>query len=325
MRANSLLSLASIAVILVLGSLYLTFDVVRVHPFAHELTVSMTIPRSGGVLPRSKVLLSGVQVGQVSSVTHRPDGVLVRLRLSDRYPIPAASAVRIDGLSGLGESYIEFEPPLGTSPGPYLRDGQAVQATKIAAPISIPDVAATTTKLMHQLDPAALSAIVDTFSQAMSGTEAVVPELSRATDLLAATLISRTDLIRQMLLALQGPAADMDWAEPALVNASGPWADFGPRVSEVAASIAAVIRAGNMPDSFLEDTKDKLGLVPFLRELTDRIRQIGPEIAPLAPLLVPVYATATPILQRLDLGSLIDQALHATSPDGTLRLQITVK
>ncbi|MFE3189813.1 MlaD family protein [Nocardia sp. NPDC059240] len=324
MKPSSLLSLASILVILVSGSVYLAVGVVRVRPFAHDLTVTMTIPKSGGVLPRSKVLLSGVQVGQVTSISHDTDGVRVGLRISDRYPIPAAAAVRIDGLSGLGESFIEFEPTSGT--GPYLRDGQTLRATRIAAPMSIPEVAKTTTELMHQLDPAALSSIVDTFGRAMSGTEAVIPELSRATDLLAATLISRTDLIRQMLLALQSRATDMDWTEPALVSASGPWADFGPRVSDVAASIAAVIRAGDMPDSFLADGPEhQLGLVPFLKQLTDRVRQLGPELGPVAPLLTPLYASATPILQQLDLGSLISQALHATSPDGSLRLQVTVK
>lgn len=323
MKPSSLLSLASILAILVIGSGYLAFGVARVEVFGHDIDATLTVPQSGGLLPRSKVLLSGVQVGQITSVTHVAAGVLVRLRVSDRYPIPTASAVRIEGLSGLGESYIEFEPTSGA--GPYLRDGQAVQATKTAAPVSIPEVAATTTELMHQLDPAALSSIVDTFSQAVAGTESVVPELGRATDLLASTLVSRTDLIRRMLLALQTHATDMDWAQPALLDASGPWADFGPRVSDVAASIAAVIRQGNLPDSFLDNSSGKLGLVPFLQQLTDRVRQLGPELAPLAPLITPLYATATPLIQRLDLGSLIDQALHATSPDGTLRLQVTVK
>ncbi|WP_405134834.1 MlaD family protein [Nocardia sp. NBC_01388] len=323
MKPSSVLSMVSILAILAVGSAYLAFGVARVDWLRHDIDAAMTIPQSGGLLPRSKVLLSGVQVGQVTSVAHITGGVLVRVRLTDRYRIPADSAVRVEGLSGLGESYIEFEPSSGA--GPYLQDGQTLQATKIAAPVSIPEVAATTTALMHQLDPAALSSIVDTFSQATAGTEAVVPELSRATDLLASTLVSRTDLIRRMLLALQAHATDMDWAEPSMLDAAGPWADFGPRVSEVAASIAAVVRAGNLPDSFLDNSKDQLGLAPFLQQLIGRLRQLGPELAPLAPLIAPLYATATPIIQRLDLGSLISQALHATSPDGTLRLQLAVK
>ncbi|MVU77213.1 MCE family protein [Nocardia sp. ET3-3] len=322
MKPSSLLSLTSIAAILVLGSGYLAVDVARVDWVRHDLEAAMTVPQSGGLLPRSKVLLSGVQVGEVTAVTHTADGVVVRLRISDRYPIPVASPVRIDGLSGLGESYVEFEPSSGA--GPYLRDGQTVRANKIAAPTSIPDVAAATTELMHQLDPAAMASIVDTFGQAVAGTSAVIPELSRATDLLAATLVSRTDLIRRMLLALQSHADDMDWAQPALTGAAGPWAEFGPRVADVAASIAAVMKAGDLPDSFQEDSANRLGLVPFLQQLTVRLKQLGPELEPLAPLVASLLETATPLLGRLDLGSLIGQARDATSPDGALRLRMTV-
>ncbi|UFS99048.1 MlaD family protein [Nocardia huaxiensis] len=324
MRPNTLLSLAGILAILIVGSAYLAFGVVRVNWFRDEITATMLVPESGGLLPRSKVLLSGVEVGQITEVEHVPAGVRVRFRVSEKYAIPTASAVRIEGLSGLGEAYLEFEPPSGE--GPYLRDGQTVQATKISAPVSIPDIARTTTELLKQLDPEALASIVDTFSAALAGTETVVPQLSRSTDLLAATLLSRTDVIRQMLIALQANATDMWWAGPALSDAAVPWASFGPRVVDVAASIARVIRAGNVPESFLmDDPGGELGLVPMLREVTARIDAMGPELSPLIPVLQPVLDLVPPLVGRLDLSSLISQALNATTPDGTLRMQITVK
>ncbi|QLY29569.1 MlaD family protein [Nocardia huaxiensis] len=323
MKASSLASVASIVTILVLGSAYLTFGVVKADWFRDQVEATMTVPESGGLLPRSKVLLSGVQVGQVTSVTHVPAGVEVHFRVRGDYRIPVASAVRIEGLSGLGEAYLDFRPE--TADGPYLRDGQTVAATEVTAPQSIPDIARTSTELLRQLNPEALASIVDTFSTAMTGTETIVPQLSRATDLLAATLLSRTDLIREMLLAMQSRATDMDWTGPALRGAAGPWADFGPRVAEVADSITRVIRAGNAPDSFLEESPDTIGLAPFLRETAERLDIMGPEFAPLWPMLAPVLAQAPPLISRLDLGSLISQALHATTDDGTLRLQIAVK
>ncbi len=323
MRMSSVLSLLSILTILAVGSVYLAVGVVRVSWLEDRITATMTIPQSGGLLPRSKVLLSGVEVGKITEVTHVPDGVRVRFEVGTDYPIPVASAARIESLSGLGEAYLEFQPSSGA--GPYLADGQTLRGDKVGAPVSIPDIARTTTELLRQLDPTALASIVDTFGQAMAGTEALVPELSRSTGLLAETLLSRTDLIRRMLIAMQANAGDMDWAEPALLDAAGPWADFGPRVGEVADSIARVIRTGNAPDSFLEDKEGALGLSPFLEKLTAKLDEMGPSLAPYAPLLAPLYALAVPIISRLDLGALISQALHATSPDGTLRLQLAVK
>ncbi|MBL1079405.1 MCE family protein [Nocardia sp. 2] len=323
MKPSSLASVASIFVILVFGGAYLAFGVVGVHWFRDRVEATMTVPESGGLLPRSKVLLSGVQVGQVTSVTHVGAGVEVRFRVDGDHRIPLASKVRIEGLSGLGESYLDFRPE--TAAGPYLRDGQTVAADKVTAPRSIPDIARTTTELLRQLNPEALASIVDTFGTALSGTETVVPQLSRATDLLAATLLARTDIIREMLLAMQSRATDMDWTGPALRGAAGPWADFGPRVAEVADSIARVIRAGDAPDSFLEENGETIGLVPFLRETTERLDLMGPEFAPLWPMLAPVLAQAPALVSRVDLGGLIAQALHATSDDGALHLQIAVK
>ncbi|GAB4586229.1 MlaD family protein [Nocardia sp. IFM 10818] len=323
MRTRAWPSLLSILVIMVLGSVYLAVGVVRVHWFSERITATMSLPESGGLLPRSKVLLSGVEVGRVTEVTHVPGGVRIGLDIGADHPIPAASPARIESLSGLGEAYLEFQPSSGA--GPYLRDGDILRADAVSAPASIPDIARSTTDLVRQLDPTALASIVHTFGQAVAGTETLIPELSRSTNLLAATLLSRTDLIRRMLLAMQANATDMDWAEPALLDASGPWADFGPRVAEVADSIARVIRAGNAPDSFLENTDTALGLSPFLAELTEELDAMGPAMAPYGPLLAPLYALATPIISQLDLGALISQALHATTPDGTLRLQITVE
>ncbi|MFC9995175.1 MlaD family protein [Nocardia sp. NPDC127526] len=323
MKSSAIASLASIAVILVVGVAYLTFGVARVNPFRETLTVTMAITESGGLLPRSKVLLSGVEVGRVTEVEHAGRGVRVVFEVDASYPIPVDSPARIESLSALGEPYLEFRPTGGS--GPYLRNGQTVRADNVARPMSIPEVAKIGTQLLRQLDPAKLAAIVDTFSVAMDGTETVVPQLSRATDLLAATLLSRTDLIRGMLVSLQANAGDMAWSGPALQAAAGPWADFGPRVADVAGALGRVMRASDAPDSFLVDNEKAIGLVPWLLELADRVDRLGPELQPLVPLLKPLTRSGVSSLAHLDLGSLISQALHMTSEDGTLQLRISVK
>ncbi|MFE3189791.1 MlaD family protein [Nocardia sp. NPDC059240] len=323
MKPNALVSLGSILVILVTGSLYLGFGVAGVDWFRHEIRVTLSVPESGGLLPRSKVLLSGIEVGRVTGVRHVGRGVRVDFRVDAKYRIPVASPARIEDLSALGEPSLDFRPT--GDAGPYLRDGQTVQADQVTRPLSIPEVAKTLTALLRQVDPAALTSIVDTFSRALAGTEQIVPQLSHATDLLAATLLSRTDALRRLLTSLQDHATDMSWAGPALVDAAGPWADFGPRVADVAEAIARVIRVGDVPGDYLVDTPDTIGLVPLLNQLTTRLHQLGPALAPFIPLFQPLATAGIDAAGKLDLGALIAQALHTTSPDGTLRLQISVK
>lgn len=324
MKSSSIVSLASIVAILIAGTAYLTFGVVRVNPFRETITATLTVPDSGGLITRSKVLLTGVEVGQVTDIDRTAAGIRVVFRVDADHPIPAASTVRIRSLSGLGEPYLEFVPDKGAG-APYLADGQEIASSKVTTPLSIAELARTVTQLLAQLEPEVLTDIVDTFSTALTGTDTVIPQLAHASELLAATLLSRTDVLRQLLIDLQANATELDWAGAALADASVPWSEFGPRISEVAASIAVIVRTGDAPADYLVDTPESVGLVPFLHQLTDRIDTIGPELSPLVPVLQPLVASATGTVQQIDLSSLISQALATTSADGTLHLQITVK
>ncbi|WP_024806355.1 MlaD family protein [Nocardia sp. BMG51109] len=323
MTPRSVASSAAILAIAVIGSAYLAFGVANVDWLRQTMSVTMAIPESGGLMTHSKVLLSGVQVGEVVSVTHAEQAVRIGLRIDAGYRVPAASPARIEALSGLGEPYLDFRPTSGD--GPYLRDGQSVRADRVVTPLSIPEVAKTTTELLRQLDPAALTSIVDTFDQATDGTEAIVPPLSRATDLLAATLLSRTVVLREMLTAAQAHAHDMGWTEPALRRAAQPWADFGPALSDVAAAVGRFARIGTVPDDYLVDNENTLGALPLLREIAEIMKKTGPQTESMIPMLRPVLESATRAVGTLDLSSLITQALQTVDPDGALRLQISVK
>lgn len=323
MKLSSVATLTSIVALFVASGTYLATHVVRVDWFQHSITASMTVPESGGLLPRSKVLLSGVEVGRVRHVEHTPDGVRVAFEIGDDFPIPTSSQVRIQSLSGLGEPYLEFRPANGD--GPYLEDGSVVAADRIARPMSIPDVARSATTLLEQLDPQAMSDIVNTFTIALAGTDAVMPDIARASNLLASTLLSRTDLIRQMLLDMQAHAPELSTVGAQLTEAAQPWADFGPRVASVADAVSRIIRTGDVPADYLVDTPETVGLVPLLSEITDRINRLGPDLAAFVPILQPVGASAASTLGQLDLSALITQALGTTAPDGAIRLQITPK
>ncbi|WP_194820192.1 MlaD family protein [Nocardia sp. XZ_19_385] len=323
MKPTALASLASIVVLLIAGGTYLVFGVVRVSWLDDTLTATLQVPDSGGLAAGSKVLLSGVEIGRVTAVSHTSTAVEVRLRIDSRYPVPAASAARIEALSALGEPYLDFRPADGG--GPYLRDGQTVPARNVQTPVSLPEVAADTTGLLRQLDPAALTSIVDTFSIALAGTDRLTPEIARATDLLAATILSRSAVLRQLLLDLQAHAPRTGAIGSGLAEAAQPWQDFGPRVAEVADALAGMIRAGQMPQAFHFDDGISLGLLPFLEKLSAKIEALGPELQELLPLLAALAATATRSAGQLDLSALITQALHATTLDGTLRLQLAVK
>lgn len=319
MKPTSVLSLGSIAMVLMLGVGYLVFGVADVKPFREYTTSTMVLTDSGGLGPRSPILLSGVRVGEVTSINRTPGGAEVKFRVEGIYRIPVTSSVVVENLSALGEPYIAFKPT--GAGGPYLRNGQRVETSRITMPLSIPDAARTMTDLLNQLDPRTINSLVSTLHQGFSGLDEVVPNLSRSTDLLAATLLTRMPEIRRILVGLQNIGDDMQWTGPTLAESGPLWGQFGVAARDVADALARFVRVGKMPDDYVGDG----GLIPFLNRMRNELDKIGPDLAKLAPVLQPLAASGAQAIPQLDISALIAQSLAATSADGSIPVQINVK
>ncbi|WP_194820160.1 MlaD family protein [Nocardia sp. XZ_19_385] len=319
MTKRSVFSLGAIVLVLISGISYPGFGVLKMDPFADHITATMTLPEAGGVGVGTPVLLSGIEVGAVTAVGKTAAGIEIALRLDDSPRIPTASTVRIENLSALGEPYIEFEPIKDTAP--YISDNQRIDAASVQLPMTIPEVSVRVVEVLDQLDPKIISALVQTVDTATTGTENEIPRLEHASKLLAATILSRTDTIRQLLIDLQTIGGDMAWAGPALTAGGPEWADIGARLTHAITVTTRSFDKGIQPGDFLQPD----GLVPFLHDLTAYLEKIGPRTAAQLPALRPLFDASRNAAGQLDLGVLITQALNTVSPDGTVRLRINVK
>ncbi|MFF0491994.1 MlaD family protein [Nocardia sp. NPDC004068] len=318
MNVRGAVSLSAIAAVLILGATYMTVGVLHLDPRREYITVTMRLADSGGLGPNAPVLLTGVQVGRAEEVRKQATGVLVRLRIDDRYRVPLASDVRIEQLSALGEPYIEFAPEGGG--GPYLRDGQTIPAERVRTPMTITALSARLVLLLDQVHPQSVANLVDTFDRALAGTDAAVQTLQRSTTLLAATLLSRTEVVRRMFGDVQALGTNIDWLGPSLAAAGPEFGEFGAALSAIVESASEFVEARPIPDYFTGT-----GVTPFMAELGALLNKIGPGAAPLAPALRPVVTDAVSRAPRLDVSALLDQALHGVDPDGTVHLRITTR
>ncbi|MEV6066684.1 MlaD family protein [Nocardia sp. NPDC052001] len=319
MKAGGAVSLLSIAVVSILGAIYLAYGVVRLDTFVDYTTARMVLTNSGSIGVRSPVLLSGVRVGDVTSVDTTAAGVEVNFRIDDTYRIPVDSRVVIENLSAIGEPYIEFVPATGA--GPYLRSGQTVATEKIRMPTSIPEVAQLVVKFLNQLDPESIKPLIETLDRALTGTESTVPGLARASDLLAASMISRSPQLGAVITNLQSLAGDMDWAAPAISAGNPQWVDFGVGVDRIAAAFGDLVKIAPGPRMYAEGN----GLAPFLQQLAEWVRTVGPDLQALLPVLQPLVRTGISTIPQVDISSLLAQALASVGDDGALRLRINVK
>ncbi len=318
MKVKSAVSLAAIALVLVLGIAYMAFGVLKYEPLKEFTTLRMQLPTSGGLGPRSQVLLSGVEVGKVVEVAKVADGVEATVRIESRFKIPVDSMVRIENLSALGEPYVVFAP--AGEGGPYFENDQVIASRHIQAPVSIPDLSLRVVDVIEELDPKVVRSLVDGFSTAIQGTANEVPRLERSTKLLAAMLLSRTDAIRQLLVHLQTIAGDMSWLGPSLESAGPWWHKMGIRFDEAVRFAGEGVVARRDPREYV--TGDGLG--PTLRVLDEVLHKTGPGLAELAPVLAPMTAQMTSAIGRIDIATLLGLAVR-TVGDGAINLHIGVK
>ena len=118
------------------GVSYLSFGALRVNPFEDQLTVTVHLDESGGLLPSQDVTLRGIPVGRVQSVNVADDGVVVTARIAGHTRIPVADTlVRVSALSPAGEQYLDFAPQRGE--GPYLTDGGVIERDRTETPVPL--------------------------------------------------------------------------------------------------------------------------------------------------------------------------------------------
>ncbi|MBH0776777.1 MlaD family protein [Nocardia bovistercoris] len=318
MNVRAITSLAAIAAVLVIGVAYMGLGVLHLDPRRSHISVRMYLENSGGLGPGAPVLLSGVQVGKTREVRKQAGGVAVELEIDDRYRIPVAGDIRIEQLSALGEPYISFRPD--RPGGPYLENGQTVSTDRVHMPMTITALSTRLVELLKQVKPEVMTSLIGTFDQALSGTDTTMQTLERSTTLLAATLLSRTDRIRQLFDDLQALGGDISWMGPSLADAGPLFGEFGVTLSDIVQSSSALVEARPVPSYFTGD-----GLVPFLGEVEALLNKIGPSLSKIAPALGPVVAEVTRGGPALDVSTLIEQALGGVDPDGTLHFRVGVK
>lgn len=98
-----------------------------------NITVTATLPGSGGLYEGSEVDYRGVKIGRVAQMSPTDDGVRLTLELQKGTKLPTDSAMFVHNLSAVGEQYLDFEPPDGS--GPYAVDGTAFHGDKDSLPV----------------------------------------------------------------------------------------------------------------------------------------------------------------------------------------------
>lgn len=114
--------------------------------------LSVQLPDGAGLYPGSIVTLSGVQVGQVTSMETSPERVVAKLRIENDADIPKSVHVEVRSISAAGEQYLDIADPTTTGTG--TKDAKAAGMYKAGdtIPVSAASVPIQTAELLAQVD-----------------------------------------------------------------------------------------------------------------------------------------------------------------------------
>ena len=140
-----------VATILLLAVLVLVFSKGMTF-YTPTYRLKLKAENVGGLKPRSSVLISGVPVGSVAATDLTPEGrgVIIHLRIHERFPIRSDARFVIEQIGFLGDQFVAIYP--GTNQGRILRDGDEVKCDE---PFNIQDAARSAIATLERIDKAA--------------------------------------------------------------------------------------------------------------------------------------------------------------------------
>ncbi|TWG97211.1 phospholipid/cholesterol/gamma-HCH transport system substrate-binding protein [Nocardioides sp. J9] len=123
-----------------------------------NITVTASLPGSGGLFEGSEVTYRGVKVGKVTRMDATDDGVDVTIDLRHDTRLPVDARVEVHNLSAVGEQYLDFLPT--SEGGPYAEDGTRYEGGADSLPVDEGDLLVDLNRFVGSVDRDSLKKVV---------------------------------------------------------------------------------------------------------------------------------------------------------------------
>lgn len=229
-----------------------------------QYTVTLELPKSGGLYETANVTYRGTKVGQVRSVRLSDSGVEAVLSLNSGIDIPSDLEAQVHSQSAVGESYVLLLPRNGSAPP--LKNGDVIPLADTSVPPDINTLLAAANEGLHAIPRDNLQTVIDESYTAVGG---LGPELSRivkGTTTLASDARENLDALTTLI----------DQARPVLDSQS----DSSGAITAWAARLAAVT------DQLRDHDQAVAGVIDEGGPAAAQGRQLVDRLSPTLPILM---------------------------------------
>jgi phospholipid/cholesterol/gamma-HCH transport system substrate-binding protein len=284
----------------------------RVTPPSHRTNLSMDVPDVNGLVVDSNVLLRGAPVGKVSAMRTSLQASTIDFYVDGQYRIPEDTEVRLENLSALGESFIEFVPR--SDGGRTFQDGQRIPTKSVTQQPSVSELTTSVVRVLNQLDPGAVKRIIGEADAALPDPNAVLPNLSNASIQLNNMVNGMNGQGYQVLTNFQTLLRNAEWVNPALTSMAPQILRLGVGLQDLFKLFSAFYQHDN-PNSIMN-----------LNNLVARIQGLlddrGGDLKVLGEAFQPKLNAIAAVLMNFDSGQILDNFLNQVPADGTITLRV---
>jgi phospholipid/cholesterol/gamma-HCH transport system substrate-binding protein len=260
------IQLAIFAVVTVVATMVILFGYIKIPSLLGlgHYSVTVDLPRAGGLYQNGNVTYRGTEVGRVSAIRLTDTSVEAVLSLRSDVQIPADLAAQVHSVSAIGEQYVALEPRSGS--GPTLKDGDVVPASHTTVPPDINALLAAANRGLGAIPGDNLRTVIDESNTAIGG---LGPELARF-------VRGSTHLAIDARANLDPLTAVIDQSQPVLDSQ----ADTADAIQSWAAHLATITRELQVNDTSVA------GLLEHGGRAADEARQLIDRLKPTLPLLL---------------------------------------
>jgi len=280
------IQLAIFVVVSVVAGALMVFGYIKLPALmgAGQYTVTVQLPRAGGLYQNGNVTYRGTEVGRVSDVRLTDAGVDAVLSLRSDLAIPSDLDAQVHSVSGAGEQYVALVPR--SDHGQPLKNGDVIPVARTSVPPDISTLLDAANRGLQAIPRNNVKTVVDESSTAVGG---LGPELSRIVK-------GSTALAIDARANLDPLTSLIDQAKPVLDSQ----ADSADAVHAWAAHLADITRQLQSNDNAVAGFLEKApGAADEARQLIDRLKPTLPVLLANLVNINQVALTYQPAIEQL--------------------------
>lgn len=196
-----------------LALVVVTFSIGGLHIFERTYTLSAVFASADEVTSGDPVRVAGVDVGSVTSVARRPDGVGMKLRIRRNVGLSQATRASIRLRTLLGKKFVDLVDP-GT--GPVLKAGFTIPRARTTSATEVDTLLNAAKPVVQHVDVDSFNRMARSFDLALNGRAPELRTLLAGLDNLAGRLAERKDDIDRLIAATSVLSQAVDSRQGAL-------------------------------------------------------------------------------------------------------------